>query len=208
MPRPGPRSGRSRSGPPTARPAVSSSFACCPAARTCWYWAALVRAGQPLLHVNDWEAPLPRVGLAVRSRGAVGRPRVRGAVRAVDRGQRSTYAVALDDPADALGRALRHLGSDGLRPRVVRHVGPDGRRGRLRAAGRGPRRSRAGRRGARAGGGSGTPHAPLGDALAPWSPEPAVAHLGLRAVARVPDETVVDLVLTADGWRSRVPRSP
>ena len=46
------------------------------------------------------------------------------------------------------------------------------------------------------------------DALAPWSPEAVVAHLGLRAVARVPDGTVVDLVLTADGWRSRVPRSP
>ena len=38
--------------------------------------------------------------------------------------------------------------------------------------------------------------------------DPAVAHLGLRAVARLPDGTVVDLVLTADGWRSRVPRSP
>ncbi len=37
--------------------------------------------------------------------------------------------------------------------------------------------------------------------------EPVVAHLGLRALAHFPDQTELDLVLTPDGWRSRVPRS-
>ena len=76
-----------------------------PASRTCWYWAALVRAGQPLLHVNDWEAPLPRVGLAVRSDG-LWADHVCEAPFEQWTVANETYAVALDDPADALGRAF------------------------------------------------------------------------------------------------------
>jgi hypothetical protein len=76
-----------------------------PAIRTCWYWAALVRAGQPLLHVTDWEAPLPRVGLAVRSEG-LWADHVCEAPYEQWTVANETYAVALDDPADALGRAF------------------------------------------------------------------------------------------------------
>jgi hypothetical protein len=39
--------------------------------------------------------------------------------------------------------------------------------------------------------------------LEPWRPPSGLAHLGLRAPFLLPDGAVIDLVLTADGWRSR-----
>jgi hypothetical protein len=42
-----------------------------------------------------------------------------------------------------------------------------------------------------------------GEALPPLPVAPALAHLGPRAPVRLPDGTVIDLVLTSDGWRSR-----
>ena len=76
-----------------------------PPARRCWYWAALARAGEP--------AP-PRGGLG----GAVATGRARACGPTALWADHiceapfeqwtvanETYAVALDDPADALGRA-------------------------------------------------------------------------------------------------------
>ena len=178
-----------------------------PAARTCWYWAALVRAGQPLLHVNDWEAPLPRVGLAVRSEG-LWADHVCEAPYEQWTVANETYAVALDDPADALGRAFGISAPMAFDLEWYAASAPT-------AVGDGYEQQGEVHGVVELGGGAlELQAAPAhrthrwADALAPWSPEPAMAHLGLRAVARVPDGTVVDLVLTADGWRSRVPRSP
>jgi len=178
-----------------------------PAARACWYWAALVRAGQPLLHVNDWEAPLPRVGLAIRSDG-LWADHVCEAPYEQWTVANETYAVALDDPADALGRAFGISAPMAFDLEWYATSAPT-------AVGDGYEQQGEVHGVVELGGGAlELEAAPAhrthrwADVLAPWTPEPAVAHLGLRAVARVPDGTVVDLVLTADGWRSRVPRSP
>jgi hypothetical protein len=70
-----------------------------------WYWAALVRQGEPLLSVVDLDQSLP-----------VGTLRLRGGSLWADVAceapfeqwtvMNETYAVALDDPAEALGRAF------------------------------------------------------------------------------------------------------
>jgi hypothetical protein len=75
-----------------------------PRRRRAWYWSALVRAGRRQLHVADVDAPLPSTGLRVRTTGLWAEhvcevPFEQWTV------QNECYAVALDDPADALGRA-------------------------------------------------------------------------------------------------------
>jgi hypothetical protein len=177
-----------------------------PASRTCWYWAALVRRGEPLLHVTDWEAPLPRVGLAVRSDG-LWADHVCEAPFEQWTVANETYAVALDDPADALGRAFGTSAPLAFDLEWYASSAPTAVAGGYEQQGEVHGVVELG------GGALDVVASPAhrthrwSDTLAPWTPGPAVAHLGLRAVARLPDGTVVDLVLTAGGWRSRVPRS-
>ena len=179
-----------------------------PVARRCWYWSALTRRDAPLLHLVDWDVPLPRpgAGLAVRSAGLWAdhiceSPFQQWTVA------NEAYAVALDDPEDALGRAY------GVATPIALDVewyaaGPASavpggyeQRGEVHGVielGDGPLEldGLPGHRTHR-----------WGDDLTMPSAAPAVAHLGLRAPARLPDGSVADLVLTADGWRARVPRS-
>jgi hypothetical protein len=75
-----------------------------PRQRRAWYWSVLVRDGEPLLHVADIDLPLPTAGLRVRTTGLWAdhhceAPFEQWTVR------NECHAVALDDPADALGRA-------------------------------------------------------------------------------------------------------
>jgi hypothetical protein len=75
-----------------------------PARRRAWYWSVLVRAGERQLHVADVDAPWPSAGLRIRTDGLWAEhvcevPFEQWTV------QNECYAVALDDPADALGRA-------------------------------------------------------------------------------------------------------
>jgi hypothetical protein len=75
-----------------------------PVQRRAWYWSVLVRDGEPLLHVADNDLPLPTAGLRVRTTGLWAdhhceAPFEQWTVR------NECHAVALDDPADALGRA-------------------------------------------------------------------------------------------------------
>ena len=69
-----------------------------------WYWAALVGAGRPLLHVEEWAVPARADPLLVKAPGL-------WAEHTCDEPMRQwtvaneTYATALDDPDDALGRA-------------------------------------------------------------------------------------------------------
>jgi hypothetical protein len=177
-----------------------------PEERTCWYWAALVRVGQPLLQVTEWAAPLSRTGLTVRADG-LWADHVCEAPFEQWTVANETYAVALDDPADALGRAYGTSAPVAfdlewyatVAPSAVEHGYEQGgevhgtvelAEGGLELEGVPAHRTHR-----------------WSSALTPRVPPPAVAHLGLRAVARLPDGVVVDLVLTADGWRSRVPRS-
>jgi hypothetical protein len=75
-----------------------------PNRRRAWYWSVLARTGHRQLHVADVEAPLPNRGLRVRTTGLWAEhvcevPFEQWTV------QNECYAVALDDPVDALGRA-------------------------------------------------------------------------------------------------------
>ena len=119
-----------------------------------------------------------------------------------------TYAVALDDPADALGRAFGMAAPMAFdlewyatsAPTAV----PDGyeQQGEVHGV-------------VELGGGAlELQAAPAhrthrwADALAPWTPGRRWPTSGCGPWPACRTATVVDLVLTADGWRSRVPRSP
>jgi len=69
-----------------------------------WYWAALVRKGQPLLHLAVLDAGLPVHGLMLRTTGLWAEhiceaPFEQWTVA------NEAHAVALDEPDDAAGRA-------------------------------------------------------------------------------------------------------
>jgi hypothetical protein len=179
-----------------------------PETRRCWYWSALARRDAPLLHLVDWEVPLPRIGagLAVRSAG-LWADHVCEAPFQQWTVSNEAYAVALDDPDDALGRAYGvatpialdvewyateppSAVAGGYEQRGEVHGTIELGDGRLELDGLPGHRSHR-----------------WGDDLGPPAGDAVVAHLGLRAPARLPDGDVVDLVLTADGWRPRVPRS-
>jgi hypothetical protein len=89
--------------------APDGSFGACtwltllPHQRRAWYWCALVRDGEPLLHVADLDVPWSGSGLTVRSTALWAEhlceaPFVQWTVA------NETYAVALDTPDEALGR--------------------------------------------------------------------------------------------------------
>jgi hypothetical protein len=88
----------------TAGAAAFTWLTLLPVQRRAWYWSVLVRDGEPLLHVADNDLPLPTAGLRVRTTGLWAdhhceAPFEQWTVR------NECHAVALDDPADALGRA-------------------------------------------------------------------------------------------------------
>lgn len=168
-----------------------------------WYWAAVARAGQPLLHVTDWAVPRRADPLLVKGDGlwaehTCDAPMEQWTVA------NETYATALDDPEDAVGRGYgvptaiafdlewyaagppREL-PDGYEQQGVVH-------GIIELAGTT---------------GLHLDEAPAhrwhrwADQLAPVQLGEAYAHTGLRAPFAFPDGTVADWVLTPDGWRSR-----
>ena len=62
-------------------------------------------AGEPLLHVTEWDVPPPRRSAARQGPRAVGRAHVRRPDGAVDGGQRDVRRARSTIPTDALGRA-------------------------------------------------------------------------------------------------------
>jgi hypothetical protein len=169
-----------------------------------WYWAALARAGEPLLHVADWHVPLRSNPLLVKGDGlwaehTCDAPMEQWTVA------NETYAAALDDPDDALGRAYgvptalswdlewyatsqpTPIGAAGYEQAGVVH-------GEVEIGGARPLHL------------SETPahrwHR-WGARLEPVAIPEAFAHTGLRAPFAFPDGTVTDWVLTPDGWRHR-----
>jgi hypothetical protein len=176
-----------------------------PAERAAWYWSALARAGEALLHVADWDVRAPKTGLAIRSHG-LWADHICEAPFEQWTIANEAYAVALDDPEDALDRAYGSAAPLALdlewyasapasasdrgyaQPGEVHGVAElaSGRLALDRASARRTHR--------------------WGDVLGPVATEPAVAHLGPRAPVAFPDGSVLDLVLTPDGWRRRMPR--
>ncbi len=166
-----------------------------------WYWAALVAPDRPLLHIAEWEVPARADPLLVKAPGL-------WAEHTIDEPMRQwtvvneTYASALDDPAEALGRgygvptavafdlewyatAAAVAIADGYVQDGVVH-------GLVELAG-GPLHLHEvpARRWHR-----------WGDALAPIELPAAFAHTGRRAPFAFPDGAVADWVLTPDGWRT------
>ena len=169
-----------------------------------WYWAALVGTGRPLLHVTEWDAPPRSDPLLVKAHGLWAEHTCDAPMRQWTVAN-ETYATALDDPEEALGRAYGVPSAvafdlewyataepvtvaDGYAQDGVVHGLVE------------------------------LPGAPLhltevparrwhrwGPSLSPVDLPAAYAHTGLRAPFAFPDGTSTDWVLTPDGWRSRAP---
>lgn len=69
-----------------------------------WYWAALVQIDEPLLYLADLEVEVPRRGLEIRAEGLWASHICEDAFEQWTVANEA-YAVALDDPSEALGRA-------------------------------------------------------------------------------------------------------
>ena len=161
MPAPASRSGSSRAGTESPRAPLGLPAAASPAGPH-WYWAALVGAGAPLLHVAEWDVPprarsVPRQGAGLWAEHSCDAPMEQWTIA------NETYAAALDDPDEALGRAY------GVPTAVAFDLewyatapAPHGRGDGLRAGRCRARRRRARRRTAGAGRGARPSMAPLG----------------------------------------------
>ncbi len=74
-------------------------------ARTAWYWSALVRAGEPLLHVTEWDVALRADAPGVLKAHGLWAEHVCVAPMEQWTVSNECYATAIDDADDALGRA-------------------------------------------------------------------------------------------------------
>jgi hypothetical protein len=72
--------------------------------RVAWYWAALARAGLPLLHVTDFEVPRRADPFIVKGEGLWAEHHCVAPLEQWSVGNEA-FASALEDPDDALGRA-------------------------------------------------------------------------------------------------------
>lgn len=169
---------------------------------TAWYWAALARSDEPLIHVTEWHVPRRADPLLVKADGlwaehTCDAPMEQWTVA------NETYATALDDPDDALGRAYGtptavafdlewyataeptpvESGYEqvGVVHGVVELAGTAGLHLEEAPAHRWHR---------------------WGSQLAPVAIPEAYAHAGVRAPFAFPDDTCADWALTPDGWRS------
>jgi hypothetical protein len=75
--------------------------------RRAWYWAALARADRPLLHVADFDVPVRADPFVVKGEQLWAEHICDAPMEQWSIGN-ETYAAALDDPDDALGRAYGH----------------------------------------------------------------------------------------------------
>ncbi len=189
--------------------------------RTAWYWAALARLDRPLLHVTDFDVPVradPFIvkGEALWAEHMCDEPMTQWSIG------NETYAAALDDADEALGRAYGDPTPIAFDlewyatgpPSPIRVSEPNGDRA---ATDVGYQQV-------------GVVHGAvdiLGEARLDLSEVPAHrwhrwtshtgglgpltlpevrAHAGVRAPFAFPDGSVSDLVLTAEGWARRAAR--
>jgi hypothetical protein len=193
---------------------------------TAWYWAALARSGRPLLHITDYEVPVRADPFILKGEAMWAEHFCDDPMKQWSIGN-ETYAAALDDPDDALGRAygiptpiafdlewyatgepagLVVDGGAGYEQRGVVHGALDifgEPRNELEEvlAHRWHRWTEPARD-ANGGMASGEPtSASLG--MGPIPVDAAVAHSGVRAPFKFPNGASIDLVLTPSGWRRR-----
>lgn len=172
---------------------------------TAWYWAAVAEAGNPLLHLTEWEIRVRADPFVVKA------PEMWAEHHCVAPWQQwsignEAHASAFDDPAEALGRGYgtpTPIATDLEWYAIGGVTATDGGyeqvgvvHGEIELLGR-PNielvevPARRWRRWTTA------------SELAPIELPEVVAHAGLRAAFAFPDGSVSDWVLVADGWRSR-----
>lgn len=173
-----------------------------------WYWSAVVRVGEPLLHLAEWDVVRRADAFVVKAPEMWAEHHCVAAYEQWSVGNEA-YFVALDDPADALERAYGtptptaldlEWYATGEPTEIADGFAQDGTvHGRIDILGVDPieldeapgqrwRRSTA---------------AP---SLRPVQLDRVVAHTGLRAPFAYPDGTSSDWVLTPAGWSSRARR--
>ncbi len=179
-----------------------------------WYWSALARADEPLLHIADFDVPVRADPFIVKGEALWAEHMCDDPMRQWSVGN-ETFASALDDPDDALGRAygtptpialdLEWYATADPADIAGDHVDGYFQRGVVHGAievlgeptidlvevhaSRWHRWSRS-----------------ADEPMGPMPLAAASAHTGLRAPFAFPDTTVLDLVLTPTGWQVRPPR--
>jgi hypothetical protein len=170
-----------------------------------WYWSAVVEAGEPLLHLTEWAVRVRSDPFVVKAPEMWAEHHCVSAMRQWSIGNEA-HAVALDDPAEALGRGYGvptpmavdvewyAIGGATDIDHGYEQIGVA--HGEIELLDR-PNivltemPAHRWRRWSAA------------DRLQPVPLEPVVAHTGLRAPFAFPDGSVGDWVLTSAGWRSR-----
>jgi hypothetical protein len=181
-----------------------------PADRTGFYWSVVTRAGQPNLHVTAGQVPLRSDPLLVKDEALWAEMICDSPFEQWTVGN-ETYAVALDDPDEALGLAYGTPTAIACDLEWHAAAAPTVLSGDLESG-----YSQAGEVDGAIELVAGALHltsalahrthrwaAALGAPLSASPPPQAFAHTGTRAPVRLPDGTVLDLVLTPEGWRSR-----
>jgi hypothetical protein len=176
-----------------------------------WYWCALAGAGRPLLHIADFDVPVRADPFIVKGEAMWAEHFRDDPMRQWSVGN-ETYAAALDDADDALGRAygiptpialdLEWYATDDAIDIVGDHV--DGYEqagvvhGAIEVLGE-PTIELVEVPAARWHRWTSSP----GESMGPMPLPTASAHTGIRAPFVFPDTTTLDLVLTPTGWRTR-----
>ncbi len=180
--------------------------------RTAWYWSALVRAGEPLLHVTEWDVALRPDAPEVLKAHGLWAEHVCVAPMEQWTISNECYATAIDDADDALGRAYGQPTAIALDLEWYATAPPEAHPADL-----GPGYAQDGVvHGVVEVPGAAIPLTEVparrwhrwGASLAPLVLPDAYAHTGLRAPFAFPDGTVADWVLSPDGFRGRTVTAP
>jgi len=188
--------------------------------RRAWYWSALARRGRPLLHITDFDVHVRADPFVVKGEALWAEHHCDAEMEQWSIGN-ETYASAIDDPDEALGRAYGDptpiaFDLEWYATATATPLEPTGGRASIDT----------GYEQVGVVHGSidvlGEPRVELVEVPARrwhrWTAESAgfgfgplalpevTAHTGVRAPFVFPDRTVSDLVLTASGWAQRTPR--
>jgi hypothetical protein len=186
--------------------------------RTAWYWAALARHGQPLLHITDFEVPMRSDPFIVKGPALWAEHTCDAEMQQWTIGN-ETYASAIDEADDALGRAFGHPTAIAFdlewyafgdakslaQPESGSWIGYEQSgvvHGAIELLGE-PNLEFAeipAHRWHRWSTGSSAIGTPI---VGPLMLPEAVAHTGVRAPFAFPDGSISDLVLTPQGWARR-----
>lgn len=175
---------------------------------TGWYWAALVRADEPVLHVAEYAVPVRADPTVIKAHG-LWAEHVCEAPMEQWTVANECFATALDDPADALGNGygiptaiafdLEWYATGPATPLVAGAGTGYEQAGVVHGVIELPGATRS------------VSEIPAhrwhrwGSALGPLPLAEAYAHGDLVAAFAFPDASVVEWVVTPDGWRSRRP---